>query len=110
MGEIIPVPPAPPMLTDVFDLWRIGRRTLAPVSPSPGRFSPVQHSAASDQHGTETVPPPRTRDSAVLGLSAETVFLPCVERRVNRLNLESALEPVNGETTYEVGGAVLGLW
>ncbi|OBT60389.1 hypothetical protein VE03_10141 [Pseudogymnoascus sp. 23342-1-I1] len=69
------------------------------VFPRPRRFYRVQHAAAHDQHGTETFPPSRTRDSAILGITASTIFPPCHERRINRANLERALDPLNVEPT-----------
>ncbi|KFY19867.1 hypothetical protein V493_07813 [Pseudogymnoascus sp. VKM F-4281 (FW-2241)] len=65
------------------------------VFPRPRRFYRVQHAAAIDGRGNETFPASRTRDNAILGLSAETIFPPCFERRINRANLERALDPMN---------------
>ncbi|KFZ19942.1 hypothetical protein V501_00394 [Pseudogymnoascus sp. VKM F-4519 (FW-2642)] len=72
---------------------------LPVVIPRPRLFYRVQHSAAIDQYGNETYPPSRTRDNTVLGLSAETILPPCLERRINKTNLERALDPMNVHPT-----------
>lgn len=69
--------------------------TLPAAYPRPRRFYRVQHSAAIDEQGIQTCPPSRTRDSAVLGLTAATIFPPSFERRINKTNLERALDPMN---------------
>lgn len=68
---------------------------LLAVRPRPLRFYRVQHSAAFDWRGKETCPPSWTHDSTVLGLSAGTIFPPCFERRINRANIERALDPMD---------------
>ncbi|KFZ25050.1 hypothetical protein V502_00474 [Pseudogymnoascus sp. VKM F-4520 (FW-2644)] len=89
----------PPLLKELELVDPYEPISLPAVFPRPRRFYRVQHSAAIDWRGNETCPPSRTRDSAVLGLSAETIFPPCFERRINRANLERALDPMNVQPT-----------
>lgn len=91
--------PVPPPLEELELVNPYEPISLPAVFPRPRRFYRVQHSAAIDWQGKETCPPSRTRDSAVLGLSAETIFPPCFERRINRANLERALDPMNVQPT-----------
>ncbi|ELR08519.1 hypothetical protein VC83_00427 [Pseudogymnoascus destructans] len=89
-----------PLLIEAFKpVDPLAPLTLPTVIPRPRRFYRVQHSAAVDQHGNETLPPSRTRDSTVLGFSAENIFPPPFERRINRANLERALDPMNVQPT-----------
>ncbi|OBT71475.1 hypothetical protein VF21_09732 [Pseudogymnoascus sp. 05NY08] len=91
--------PIAPLLEDFAPVDPFARIKLPAALPRPTRFYRVQHSGAIDQHGNETCPPSRTCDSTVLGLSADTIFPPCFERRINRANIERALDPMNVQPT-----------
>lgn len=70
--------------------------TLATVRPQPRRFYRVQRSAALDRRCNERFPASDTQDSPALGLNAGSIFPDGrYELRVNKRNVERALDPEN---------------
>jgi len=70
--------------------------TLATARPKPRRLYRVQRSAALDRRCNERYPGSDTQDSPALGLNAGSIFPDGrYELRINKRNVERALDPEN---------------